>query len=155
MKEATEVNILAILVQPQDWEETDGWIWYNSPFLKKNIYLFIYFGCTGSQLWHTGSSLRHVGFLVSACGLLVAACGLLSCSVQASQLWHADFLVAACRLLSCSMWILVVTCRLLSCIMQTLSCGMHAGSSSLTRDRTQVPCIGSVESYPLDHQGSP
>ena len=31
---------------------------------------------------------------------------------------------------------------------------MHVGSSSLTRDRTQVPCIGSVESYPLRHQGS-
>lgn len=23
------------------------------------------------------------------------------------------------------------------------------------RDQTQAPCIGSVESYPLDHQGSP
>ena len=32
---------------------------------------------------------------------------------------------------------------------------MHAGSSSLTRNRTQAPCIGSMESYPLDHQGSP
>ena len=27
--------------------------------------------------------------------------------------------------------------------------------SSLTRDRTQAPCSGSVESYPLDHKGSP
>ena len=27
--------------------------------------------------------------------------------------------------------------------------------SSLTRDQTQAPCIGSVESQPLDHQGSP
>ena len=44
---------------------------------------------------------------------------------------------------------------LLSCGMRTLSCGMHAGSSSLTRDPTQAPCIGSEESYPLDHQGSP
>ena len=25
----------------------------------------------------------------------------------------------------------------------------------LTRDQTRAPCIGSVESYPLDHQGSP
>ena len=32
---------------------------------------------------------------------------------------------------------------------------MHAGSSSLTRDRTLAPCIGSAESYLLDHQGSP
>ena len=50
-------------------------------------------------------------------------------------MWHAgSFLVAAHGL---------------------LSCGMHVGSSSLTRDRTLAPCIGSVESYPLDHQGSP
>ena len=32
---------------------------------------------------------------------------------------------------------------------------MHAGSSSLTRDQIRTPCIGSVECYPLDHQGSP
>ena len=51
--------------------------------------------------------------------------------------------------------LLVVTCGLFSCGMQTLSCGMHAGSSSLTRDRTQAPCIESAESYPLDPQGSP
>ena len=36
-----------------------------------------------------------------------------------------------------------------------LSCGVHVGSSSLSRDWTQAPCIVSVESYPLDHQGSP
>ena len=41
----------------------------------------------------------------------------------------------------------------LSCGMQTLSWSMHAGSSSLTRDRTWAPCTGSMESYPLDHQG--
>ena len=28
-----------------------------------------------------------------------------------------------------------------------LSCGMHVGSSSLTRDRTWAPCIRSVESF--------
>ena len=33
--------------------------------------------------------------------------------------------------------------------------GMRARSSSLTRDRSRAPCIGSAESYPLDHQGSP
>ena len=32
---------------------------------------------------------------------------------------------------------------------------MHVGSSSPTRARTQAPCIGSAESYPLDDQGSP
>ena len=31
----------------------------------------------------------------------------------------------------------------------------HLGSSSLTRDQTQVPCFKSIESQPLDHQGSP
>ena len=31
----------------------------------------------------------------------------------------------------------------------------HVRSSSPTRDRTQVPCIGSSESQPSDHQGSP
>ena len=50
---------------------------------------------------------------------------------------------------------LVSAGRLLSCGMRTLSCGMHVGSSSLFRDRTQAPCIGSMESYPLRHQGSP
>ena len=28
----------------------------------------------------------------------------------------------------------------------------HVGSSSLTRDQTRVPCIGSLESYSLDHR---
>ena len=31
----------------------------------------------------------------------------------------------------------------------------HAGSSSLIRDWTWTPCMGSRESSPLDHQGSP
>ena len=31
----------------------------------------------------------------------------------------------------------------------------HAGSSSLTRNQTWVPCVGSSESQPLEHQGSP
>ena len=36
-----------------------------------------------------------------------------------------------------------------------LSSGMHAGSSSPTRDRIWAPCIRSPGSYTLDHQGSP
>ena len=42
-----------------------------------------------------------------------------------------------------------------------LHCGMrnlslrHVGSSALTRDQTKVPCIGSLKSLPLHHQGSP
>ena len=31
----------------------------------------------------------------------------------------------------------------------------HAGSSSLTRDRSQGRCIGRVKLEPMDHQGSP
>ena len=51
--------------------------------------------------------------------------------------------------------VLVVAGGLLGCGTWTLSCGMHVGSSSLTRDWTWAPCIGSAESYPLHHQGSP
>ena len=43
----------------------------------------------------------------------------------------------------------------LSCGTRTLSCSMHVGSSSLIRDRTRSPWIGSTVSYPLSHQGSP
>ena len=56
--------------------------------------------------------------------------------------------VAACGIFSCGM-------RTFSCGMRTLSCSMQVGSSSPTRDRTWAPCIGSAESYPLDHQQSP
>ena len=77
--------------------------------------------------------MQHVDFLVVVCGHLSGG--------MRTQLRHAGFLVVACGLPSYGM--------------QTLSCGMHVGSSSLTRDQTQAPCIGSAESYPLDHQGSP
>ena len=51
--------------------------------------------------------------------------------------------------LSCDTW------DLLCSMWDLFSCSMHAGSSSLTRDRTPAPCIRSVESSSLDHQGSP
>ena len=53
--------------------------------------------------------------------------------------------------------VLGLSCRTrdLRCCMRNLCCGMHVGSSSPTRNRTGAPCVGSVESYPLDHQGSP
>ena len=63
-------------------------------------------------------------------------------------MWHAG---SCCGMQDLS----VPACGLLSCSMQTLSCGMHAGSSFPVRDRTRPPCTGSTESYPLDHQGSP
>ena len=56
-------------------------------------------------------------------------------------IWLHQVLAAVGGLLSCGMW--------------TLSSSMHVGSSSLTRDQTRTPCTGSVESYPLRHQGSP
>ena len=40
--------------------------------------------------------------------------------------------------------VLVAAGGLFSCGMRTLSCGMHVGSSSLTRDQTPAPCIGNT-----------
>ena len=47
--------------------------------------------------------------------------------------------------------VLVAAGRVLRCGIRTLSCGMHVGSSSLSRERTRAPCVGST----LRHQGSP
>ena len=47
----------------------------------------------------------------------------------------------------------------LRCLMRNLRCGMRdlqlrqVGSSSLSRDGTRAPCIGSTEFQPLDHTG--
>ena len=54
-------------------------------------------------------------------------------------IWLCQVLVAS-GIFSCSMWDLQLR---------------HVGSSSLTRDQTWAPCIGSTESQLLDHQGSP
>ena len=106
------------------------WVYLFSLLRIKKIYIYIYI----YLFW-----LHRV--LVAACGIFTEACGIF---------------VAACRIFSCGIWdLLVAAWGLLSCVTQTLSCGMHAGSSSLTRDRTQAPCIGRAESYPLDHHGSP
>ena len=56
-------------------------------------------------------------------------------------IWLCRVLAAVGGLLSCGTW--------------TLSCGMHVGSSSLTRGQTRAPCIGSTESYSLCHRESP
>ena len=63
--------------------------------------------------------------------------------------WQHQVLVATLRIFieACRIF-LVVACKL-------LTCNMHLRSSSLTRDGTQASCIGSMESYSLDHQGSP
>ena len=65
-----------------------------------------------------------------------------------------------CRDLVAAQGIFVATCRIFSCGMWDLQLQhvgsqlWHVGSSSLTRDETWAPCIGSVESQPLDHQRS-
>ena len=46
--------------------------------------------------------------------------------------------------------------RGLSCSTRDLQSPLwHVGSSSLIRNESQAPCIGSMESYPLDYQGGP
>ena len=50
-------------------------------------------------------------------------------------IWLHQVFVMACAIFSCGMWTLI---------------GSVWESSSLSRDRTQVPCIGSTESWPLD-----
>ena len=46
-------------------------------------------------------------------------------------------------------WVLVAACGIFVAACRHLSYSMYAGSSSLTRNQTQAPCIGSTESYPL------
>ena len=48
--------------------------------------------------------------------------------------------------------VIFAACRIFSCSMQTQL--WHVGSISQTRDQTQVPCVGSLVSQPVDHQGS-
>ena len=122
----------------------------------------------------TGS--RRAGSVVVVHGLSCsAACGIFPdqglnpCPLH----WQADsqplrhqgspslFLLFIC--LFVCLFIYILAAPGLSCSTQgllvaaygLLSCGMHVGSSFLTRDQTPAPCVGSVESYPLDHQGSP
>ena len=65
------------------------------------------------------------------------------------------YLFILCWVLVAAHRIFLSTCGIFSCGMRTLSCSMYDGSSSPTRNRTQAPCIGRVESYSLDHQGNP
>ena len=51
-------------------------------------------------------------------------------------------------------WLIDLAALGLSC--PTWDCQLSlVGSSFRTRGRTRAPCIRSVESWPLDHQGSP
>ena len=74
------------------------------------------------------SQLWYAGsflFEGAACDPLVGCCGIF-------QYWHVESLVA-----HAGSWV------------------QHVGSSFLTRGQTHAPCIGSKDSQPLDHQGSP
>ena len=76
---------------------------------------------------HANSIFKFFVYLfICLCCVLVAACGIF-------YLWHLGYF-------SCGLWDLYL---------------WHVGSGSLTRDRTQAPCIGSMEFKPLDHEGSP
>ena len=71
------------------------------------------------------SFLIFIYLFIWLCQVSVAAHRIyFSCSMWSPQLWHTG----------CQLW--------------------HVGSSSLTRDGTRAPCIGSVKSQLLDHQGS-
>ena len=50
------------------------------------------------------------------------------------------------RVLVAARGLFVFACRIFSYGVRALSCSRHVGSSSLTRHRTQAPCIGNVES---------
>ena len=64
-------------------------------------------------------------------------------------IWLHWVLLEAHRILDlhCSRWDLsAVACQLISWVWYANSRLGHVGSSSLTRDQTQAPCIGSLES---------
>ena len=106
-----------------------------------------------------GPRTRHLIFWVSS--FLIFFFFLILLFFLKKNILAALGLSCGTRDLHRSMWDLLVVARgnffffFFSCGMQTLSCSKHVGSSSLSRDRTRAPCIGSTESYPLDHQGSP
>ena len=79
---------------------------------------------------------------------LVATCRLLSCGTWAPQLQQAGSLIAAHGLLSCGTW----APQLWHANSQLRhACGIQFPDQGLN----QAPCIGSTESYPLCHHGSP
>ena len=96
------------------------------------------------------SPVDHLGCFQSLTISNKPAC---SCYVQVSIRTYAFFLFFKkylfiyyifiyfwlCQVSVLALRIFVAACRL-------LSCGMPAGSSSPTRDRTRAPCIGSTES---------
>ena len=45
-------------------------------FFFFNIYLFIYFGCAGSELRHAGSLVAHAGMQTLSCGMWTFSCSM-------------------------------------------------------------------------------
>ena len=137
-------------------------------FLKIFIYLF---GCTGSQLWPLGSSV-FVACVIFSCGmwdlhifpsLEGVPCGsavkkilLPMQETQERQVWSLSQEDSPEKEMATHSSILAWKIsqteepgRLQSMGLQSqirLSNWARTGSSSLTRDPTQAPCIGSVES---------
>ena len=60
-----------------------------------------------------------------------------------------------CQGLAAAFGIFVSACRMSFQLQQAHSQLRHVGSSSLDRNQTQAPYIGSTKSQSLDHQGSP
>ena len=115
--------------------------------------------------WHVGSSQARARTRVPCisrqtlnhCATREAPSSLLTCSFilfiylkKYLFIWLRQVLVAAHGIFVAPRGIFIAVCGIFSCGMQDL-----VGSSSLTGARTRAPCIGSAESYPLDHQGSP
>ena len=79
-----------------------------------------------------GKGVRWLGHMVGVCFTLKK-------KIIYLLIWLCWVLVAAHRIFVAARVIFVGVCGI-------FSCGMHVGYSSLTRDRTQAPCFGRVES---------
>ena len=96
------------------------------------------------QLWLTGLvAPRHVGSSQTRARTRVPCIGrqiLNHCATR--EALNYFFNVYVCMYLFWLRWVLVAACGIFSCGMRTLSCSMHVGSSSPTRNRTQPPSLG-------------
>ena len=157
------LKFLQILKQWDLWTPLgSSWVlsqWYHWHFKQKFVHMYIFLG---------GGVIAFIrfseGFLIPLKGRNLCPKELYvktSCEIKCLQgikttmcvLPHTDqnghlfLFFSFFNLLFRLCQVLVAACR--------LSCGLHVGSSSLTREWTWARCTGSTESYPLDHQGSP
>ena len=76
------VTGISILIRESKMQADSGHF-FKKIFIYFFSFLYLFFGCVGSQLWHAGSSLRHVGSCVVVLWLFVVVHGLLfSCGMQ-------------------------------------------------------------------------